>query len=60
MAAQVVLFTYFLAYFVAAARRVYVSSWLVTALKAGWVLFGYILVVSLAIENTSSFLIISD
>ncbi len=60
LVAQVVLFTYFLIYFVVAVRRVYESSWPVTALKAGWVLFGYIIVVSLAIENTSNFLIIAD
>lgn len=57
---QAVLFAYFLVYFVVAARRVYESSWPVTVLKAGWVLFGYVIVVSLAIENTSNFLIISD
>ena len=60
LVAQSVLFAYFLVYFVVAARRVYDSSWLVTALKSGWVLFGYVLVVSLAIENTSNFLIIGD
>lgn len=58
--AQVVLFTYFLAYFVIAVRRVYESSWLVTALKSGWVLLGYMIVVSVVIENTSNFLIIAD
>ena len=57
---QSVIFAYFLLYFVIAVRRVYESSWLVTALKAGWVLFGYIIVVSLVIENTSNFLIIAD
>ena len=57
---QVALFAYFLAYFVVAVRRVYESSWWVTALKSGWILFGYIMVVSLTIENTSNFLIIAD
>ena len=60
LVAQSVLFAYFLAYFVVAAKRVYDSSWLVTALKSGWILFGYIIVVSLVIENTSNFLIIAD
>lgn len=57
---QVALFTYFLVYFVIAVRRVYESSWLVTVLKASWVLFGYTIIVSLVIENTSTFLIITD
>ena len=57
---QGVVFAYFLAYFVIAVRRVYESSWLMTALKSGWVLFGYILIVSLAIENTSNFVILAD
>ena len=60
LVAQSVLFAYFLVYFVVAVRRVYESSWLVTALKSGWVLFGYVIVVSLVIENTSNFLIITD
>ncbi len=57
---QGVVGAYFLAYFFIAVRRVYESSWPITALKAGWVLFGYILVVSITIENTSNFLIIAD
>ncbi|MDJ0748602.1 MAG: DUF3667 domain-containing protein [Woeseiaceae bacterium] len=57
---QGVVGAYFLAYFFIAVRRVYESSWLITTLKAGWVLFGYILVVSLTIENTSNFLILAD
>ena len=60
MIAQFVLLVYFLAYFVIAARRVYGSGWLVAALKSGAVLFGYMIVVSIAIENTSNFLIIAD
>jgi hypothetical protein len=60
MIAQFVLLAYFLAYFVIAVQRVYASSWLVAALKSGAVLFGYLIVVSVAIENTSNFLIIAD
>ena len=60
MIAQIVLLAYFFAYFVIAARRVYESRWLVAALKSSAVLFGYMIVVSVAIESTSSFLIIAD
>jgi len=60
MAVQFVLFAYFLAYFVIAAHRVYRSSWMVAALKSLAVLFGYMIVVSVAIESTSNFLIIAD
>ena len=60
MIAQVVLFVYFLAYFVMAVRRVYQSDWLAVALKSAVVLFGYMIVVSVAIENSSNFRIIAD
>ncbi len=60
MIAQVVLLIYFLAYFVIAMQRVYRSSWLVTALRSAAVLFGYMIVVSVAIEGTSNFRIIAD
>jgi hypothetical protein len=60
MITQVVLLVYFLSYFVIAVRRVYKTSWLVAALKSVAVLFGYMIVVSVAIENTSNFLIIAD
>ena len=58
--AQVASLIYFLVYFVVAAQRVYGSNWLVAALKSAAVLFGYMIAVSIAIENTSSFLIIAD
>jgi hypothetical protein len=58
--AQFLLLLYFIAYFIIAAQRVYGSSWPVAALKSVVVLFGYTIVVSIAIENTSSFLIIAD
>ena len=58
--AQAVLLAYFLSYFVIAVHRVYLSSWPIAALKSIVVLFGYMIVVSIAIENTSTFLIIAD
>jgi len=60
MISQVVLLVYFLAYFVTAVRRVYQSDWLPVALKSAVVLSGYMVVVSVVIENTSSFRIIAD
>jgi len=51
---------YFLAHFVMAVRRVYQSGWIATVVKSAAVLFAYMLVVSVAIENTSNFLIIAD
>ena len=60
MIAQFVLLAYFIAYFVTAVYRVYASSWWVAGLKSVAVLFGYLIVVSVAIENTSNFLIIAD
>jgi hypothetical protein len=60
MITQVVLLVAFLVYFVAATKRVYESSWLMAASKSLAVLFGYMIVVSIAIENTSTFLIIAD
>jgi hypothetical protein len=60
MIAQFILLTYFLGYLVIAVQRVYGSSWLVAGMKSAAVLFGYMIVVSIAIENTSNFLIIAD
>lgn len=60
MIAQVVLLTYFVAYFVIAVQRVYGSSWLATVLRSIAVLFGYMIAVSVVIEGTSNFLIIAD
>ena len=57
---QAVLFAYFLAYFVLAVRRVYQSDWFAVALKSAAVLFGYMILVSVVIENTSNFRIIAD
>ena len=60
VALKVVVLVYFLAYFVTAMRGVYQSSWLVVALKSALVLFVYVIVVSVVIENTSNFMIIAD
>ena len=59
-ALQVLILVYFLAYFLTAMRRVYQSSWLAIALKSSAVLFVYMIAVSVAIENTSDFMIIAD
>ncbi len=60
LAAQLVVFAYLLVYFVIAVHRVYGSSWWVAALRSVAVLYGYMMAVSLVIENTSNFLIIGD
>lgn len=60
MILQVVLLVYFGAYFVIAVHRVYQSNWLAVAWKSVVVLTGYMIVVSIAIENTSNFRIIAD
>lgn len=60
MILQVVVLVYFLAYFVLAVRRVYQSSWPALAAKSAVVLFGYMILVSIVIENTSNFRIIAD
>jgi len=52
--------TGFLTYFVIAIRRVYQSSWFAIAWKSAVVLLAYMVIVSIAIENTSDFLIIAD
>ena len=60
MLAQVLLLVYFCVYFALAVRRVYRSGWLATAGKTTAVLFAYMIVISLVIENTSNFMIIAD
>jgi hypothetical protein len=60
MILQVVLLAYFLVYFVTAVRRVYQSNWHVVASKSAVVLLGYMILVSVVIENTSNFRIIAD
>jgi hypothetical protein len=60
MIAQLALLAVFLAYFVISVQHVYGSRWLVAGLKSATVLFSYMIVVSVAIESTSSFRIIGD
>ena len=60
MLLQVAILIYFLAYFALAVRRVYQSTWLAVAAKSFAVLFAYMVLVSVVIENTSNFLIITD
>jgi hypothetical protein len=48
------------AYFVIALRRVYRPTWLAVSWKSVAVIFAYMVIVSIAIENTSDFLIIAD
>ena len=60
MVAQAVLLAAFMLYFVVALRVVYQSNWFVSLLKSVAVLFGYMIVVSIAIEMTSNFLILGD
>lgn len=57
---QVLGLTWLLTYFVIALRRVYKTKGLTLAWKAAAVLIAYVMVVSIAIENTSGFLIIAD
>ena len=57
---QIVLLVYFLGYFVVAVWRVYRSGWLAVALKSTAVLLVYGILLSISIESTSAFLIISD
>ena len=57
---QLALFAYFLAYLVVAMRRVYRPGWAALAYKSAAVLLVYGMVLSVAIENTSTFLIIAD
>ena len=57
---QVIVLAYFLSYFVISIRRVYGASWLVSSAKSLAVLASYMVIVSIVIENTSSFLILAD
>jgi hypothetical protein len=60
LVAQVILFSYFLAYVLLSIRTVYGTSWLRSGLKTLIVLFGYMIIVSVSIETTSNFLILAD
>ena len=57
---QVLALAAFVVSFVVALRRVYRPGWLAVAWKSVAVFFAYLMVMSIAIENTSSFLIIGD
>jgi hypothetical protein len=57
---QLVVFAYFLSYIVRSVRRVYGASWLMSSAKSLVVLIGYIVIVSMVIENTSTFQILAD
>jgi len=57
---QVAVLVYFLGHLVTAMRRVYQSTWLSVAFRSTAVLFAYMMIVSIVIENTSSFMIIAD
>ena len=60
LVAQLVVLTYLLVYIVLAMRRVYDAGWAEAVTKTLAVLFGYMVLVSVLIESTSNFLIISD
>jgi hypothetical protein len=57
---QVALLSYFFAYFCMAMRRVYGTNWLGTIARVLAVFFGYLMIVSVMVEATSTFLILSD
>lgn len=57
---QLVVFFGFLSYFAVALRRVYGSGWLGLLVRLFIVLSLYVVIVSIAIENTSEFAIITD
>ena len=60
MVLQVVVFVYYILYFGLAVQRVYQSSWFSVVYKSAIVLLGYMMIVSIVIENTSTFRIIAD
>jgi len=60
MALQMIVLGYFLSYIVISVRRVYDASWLVSSAKSLAVLSGYMVIVSIVIEETSSFQILAD
>ena len=57
---SVIVLVSFVLYFDTSVRRVYGQSWFISSLKSLAVLSGYMVIVSLVIENTSSFLILAD
>jgi hypothetical protein len=57
---QLALLCYFFVYFFLSVRCVYATGWLATIVRAVAVLFGYMMIVSVVVEATSTFLILSD
>jgi len=60
MILQVVVLVYFIVHLVTAMRRVYRTGLLGVAIRSTAVLIAYMMIVSIVIENTSSFMIIAD
>lgn len=57
---QIIVFVSFIAYLVVAVHRVYRSGWLGVVLRSTYVLTAYMIIVSVAIESTSEFAILTD
>jgi len=57
---QTIVFLTFLGYFGLAVRKVYGSGWTGVTLRSIVVLFLYLIIVSVAIETSSEFVLISD
>jgi hypothetical protein len=60
LAVQVAALVYFVTYMLLSIKRVYAISWPAAVGRFTAVLFGYLVVFSMLVEGTSSFLIISD
>jgi hypothetical protein len=60
LVAQALLCTYFLVYNILSMRRVYHTGWFIGIAKSLAILLGYFMVISVAIEAGSNFLILSD
>jgi hypothetical protein len=60
LVAQLAIFGYLLAYVAISIKRVYRCSWIGSAVRSVVVLFGYMVLLSLVIEASSTFEIISD
>ena len=60
LVAQLAIFGYLLAYVAISIKRVYRCSWVGSVVRSVVVLFGYIVLLSLVIEASSTFAIISD
>ncbi len=60
LVAQALLCAYFLVYNILSMRRVYHTGWFIGIAKSLAILLGYFIVISVAIEAGSNFLILSD